>query len=228
MAMRTDFYKTLGVEKTSTEDDIKKAYRKLAMLWHPDKHSQESEANKLKAEEKFKEINQAYEILGNHEKRNKYDLLGHGDEFSQTDGFQFNNPNDIFNSFFQTFNNQGNHPGQSNGGFNFNFDMFPNSMKQGQKIHINLGKSGGKPRQNNQTNASKENDQQYFKQIVKAEPVHVDLNVSLEELYHGVTKKMKISRNNKTGKISKTYKNNKNTYVCVNDLNTINNTYDTG
>lgn len=66
-----DYYKTLGVEKSASEKDIKRAYRQLAREFHPDKNPD----NKA-AEEKFKEINEAYEVLGNPENRSKYDQLG--------------------------------------------------------------------------------------------------------------------------------------------------------
>ena len=66
-----DYYKLLGVKKDATQKEIKKAYRKLAAKYHPDKNP----GNKL-AEEKFKEINEANEVIGNSEKRQKYDTLG--------------------------------------------------------------------------------------------------------------------------------------------------------
>lgn len=66
-----DYYKILGVDKSATIDDIKKAYRKLAQKFHPDKNPGNKEA-----EEKFKEINEAYEVLSDPEKRKKYDNLG--------------------------------------------------------------------------------------------------------------------------------------------------------
>ena len=66
-----DYYKTLGVSKSATEKEIKQAYRKLAQKYHPDKN----QGNKA-AEEKFKSINEAYEVLGNAENRAKYDRLG--------------------------------------------------------------------------------------------------------------------------------------------------------
>ena len=66
-----DYYKTLGVSRTASEDDIRKAFRKLAREYHPDVAK-----DKKVAEEKFKEINEAYEVLGDPEKRKKYDTLG--------------------------------------------------------------------------------------------------------------------------------------------------------
>lgn len=66
-----DYYKVLGVERTASDDEIKKAYRKLALKYHPDKNPGDS-----KAEERFKEINEAHEVLGDSQKRAKYDQLG--------------------------------------------------------------------------------------------------------------------------------------------------------
>jgi len=66
-----DYYVTLGVPRDASADDIKKAFRKLARLYHPD-----TATDKKTAEEKFKEINEAYEVLGDPEKRKKYDTLG--------------------------------------------------------------------------------------------------------------------------------------------------------
>ena len=66
-----DYYKVLGVEKTATEKEIKQAFRRLARQHHPDVNP-----NDPKAEERFKEINEAYEVLSDPEKRRKYDQLG--------------------------------------------------------------------------------------------------------------------------------------------------------
>src|ERR1039457_5141590 len=66
-----DYYETLGVQRTATEDEIKKAYRKLARLHHPDVNP-----NDKTAEVKFKKINEAYEVLSDKEKRAKYDQFG--------------------------------------------------------------------------------------------------------------------------------------------------------
>ena len=70
--MAEDFYRVLGVEKSASAQEIKKAYRKLALKYHPD-HNPGDKA----AEEKFKQISEAYEVLSDEEKRAKYDQFGH-------------------------------------------------------------------------------------------------------------------------------------------------------
>ena len=70
--MGKNYYKTLGVERTATTEQIKKAYRRLAMKWHPDRNSE----NKAEAESKFKEIGEAYSVLSDDTKRKQYDLHG--------------------------------------------------------------------------------------------------------------------------------------------------------
>ncbi len=72
-----DYYKTLGVSKDATADEIKKAYRSLVKKYHPDKNQGDK-----KAEDKFKEVSEAYEVLGDAEKRNKYDTFGSQTNFS--------------------------------------------------------------------------------------------------------------------------------------------------
>lgn len=73
MAAKRDYYEVLGVSRGATADEIKKAYRKLAVQYHPDKNPGNKEA-----EEKFKEISEAYEVLSDQEKRERYDRFGHG------------------------------------------------------------------------------------------------------------------------------------------------------
>ena len=67
-----DYYEVLGVDRAASEDEIKKAYRKLAVKYHPDKNPGDKEA-----EEKFKEISEAFEVLKDRDKRRKYDQFGH-------------------------------------------------------------------------------------------------------------------------------------------------------
>ena len=72
MENKRDYYEVLGVQKGASADEIKKAYRKLAIKYHPDKNPGDKEA-----EEKFKEAAEAYEVLSNDDKRAKYDQFGH-------------------------------------------------------------------------------------------------------------------------------------------------------
>jgi curved DNA-binding protein len=93
----TDYYKTLGVEKNASIGDIKKAYRKLAMKYHPD-HAKGDKA----AEEKFKKITEAYAVLSDSEKRKQYDTFGSADfqqRYSQEDIFRNFDIGDILKEF---------------------------------------------------------------------------------------------------------------------------------
>lgn len=105
MAKR-DYYEVLGVAKDASEADIKKAYRKAAMKYHPDKFSSASEKEKKDAEEKFKEINEAYQVISDKEKRAQYDRFGHaafeqgGPGAGGFGGFSSEGFEDIFSSFF--------------------------------------------------------------------------------------------------------------------------------
>src|SRR5947209_18668163 len=83
MAERTDYYKTLGVGKNASDAEIKKAYRKLARQYHPDKNPGDK-----RAEERFKEISQAYDVLSDADKRKQYDRgTGPFGGFSMPGGF---------------------------------------------------------------------------------------------------------------------------------------------
>src|SRR5262245_50970292 len=72
MSSKRDYYEVLGVTRTATEAELKQAYRKLAIQYHPDKNP-----NNQQAEEKFKEINEAYQVLSSAEMRSRYDAYGH-------------------------------------------------------------------------------------------------------------------------------------------------------
>jgi len=101
MSKEEDYYKLLGVSKTATDAEIKKAYRKMAIKYHPDKNQGDKTA-----EDKFKEISQAYEVLSDKNKRSQYDQFGH-EAFTSggrsTHGFGgggFHDPRDVFSQFF--------------------------------------------------------------------------------------------------------------------------------
>ena len=102
---KRDYYETLGVERNASDEHLKKAFRKLARQFHPDLQS--GEQDKKQSEEKFKEVNEAYEVLSDQEKRKRYDMFGHagtqgGGGF---DGFEFGRGGfgDVFNDIFEDF-----------------------------------------------------------------------------------------------------------------------------
>lgn len=98
---KRDYYEVLGVSKNASEDEIKKSYRKLAMKYHPDKNPGDKAA-----EDKFKEAAEAYDVLGNSEKRQKYDQFGHAGFSGAAGGGGFggfSNMEDIFSQFGDIF-----------------------------------------------------------------------------------------------------------------------------
>ena len=103
-ANKRDFYEVIGIGKSASQDEIKKAYRKLAKKYHPDMNQE----NKAEAEEKFKELSEAYEVLADPKKRQTYDQYGHSglNGAFGGDGFQWNDfthqadVSDIFGDFF--------------------------------------------------------------------------------------------------------------------------------
>lgn len=128
MAEKRDYYEVLGVSKNATADELKKAYRKLAKQYHPDLHPDDKEC-----EAKFKEVNEAFEVLSNDEKRAKYDQFGHA-AFDPSmggggaGGFSggFGDMGDIFESFFS-------------GGFgNTRRAANPNAPRRGNDIESNI------------------------------------------------------------------------------------------
>ena len=96
---KRDYYEILRINRNATKDEIKKAYRKLAMQYHPDRNPDDKEA-----EEKFKEAAEAYEILSHDDKRNNYDRFGHEGVRGSTFGSEgFSSVNDIFSHFSDIF-----------------------------------------------------------------------------------------------------------------------------
>ena len=122
---KRDYYEVLGVDKTATDKEIKKAYRKLARKYHPDVVGEDE---KEEATEKFKEISEAYAVLSDEDKRHRYDQFGHAgmEGFSQEDIFRNVNFEDIFQGF-------------GGGGLDDIFDMFgfgsgSRSRRQGPSV----------------------------------------------------------------------------------------------
>lgn len=114
MAEKRDYYEVLGVSKTATAEEIKKAYRKLALQYHPDRNPGDKAA-----EEKFKEAAEAYDVLSNDEKRRKYDQFGHAG-MNGAGGFGGGGMSmeDIFSNFGDIFSGMGGMGGFGNfGGF---------------------------------------------------------------------------------------------------------------
>ncbi len=97
--MRKDYHSILNVPREATDEEIKKAYRKLALQYHPDRNPHNKEA-----EEKFKEINEAYEVLSDQEKRYRYERFGSADDTGSIFDFGFRgNFDDVFNDLFSDF-----------------------------------------------------------------------------------------------------------------------------
>ena len=129
MAEKRDYYEVLGVEKSASADELKKAHRKLAKKYHPDLNQGEKAKE---AEEKFKEVSEAYEVLSDPQKRQRYDQFGHAafdpqagggagyGDFSGFDGF-----GDIFESFF-------------GGGFGGGARRNPNAPQKGRDLQYGV------------------------------------------------------------------------------------------
>ena len=96
---KKDYYQLLGVSRSATADEIKKAYRKLAMLHHPDKNQ-----GHKKSEEKFKELSEAYDVLSDEKKRQNYDQFGHAGVSGQgAGGGGFDFSSDVFSDLGDIF-----------------------------------------------------------------------------------------------------------------------------
>jgi len=162
MASQRDYYEILGVSKDASQDEIKKAYRKMAIKYHPDKNPGDKEAEK-----KFKEAAEAYEVLGNPDKRKKYDQFGHagvkGGAYSGGGGFGGGGMTveDIFEQFGDIFG----------GGFGSAFGGFGGFS--------DFGGGGGRRR---------------TRRTSKGSNLRVKVTLTLEEIAKGATKKLRVNK----------------------------------
>jgi len=110
---KRDYYEVLGLTRGASDDDIKKAYRKLAMQYHPDRNN---DADKVVSEAKFKEVKEAYECLSDQQRKSVYDVHGHQENTGNRPGPQWThtevNINDLFKSMFADHPNMDNIFGQ--------------------------------------------------------------------------------------------------------------------
>lgn len=193
--MGVDYYKILQVDRSAKDDDLKKAYRKLAMKWHPDKNPN----NKKDAEAKFKQISEAYDVLSDPQKRAVYDQYGEeglkgqvpppgsgypggSDGGSGFTSFRFNtrSPDDIFSEFFGFSSpfGMGDMGGSRGGG---GPSAFGRGGIFGEDIFSQFSRGAG-------------GGAEASSMPRKAAAIERTLQCSLEDLYKGTTKKMKISR----------------------------------
>lgn len=202
--MGKDYYKILGIAKTATDDEIKKAYRKLALKYHPDKNKAPS------AEERFKEIAEAYEVLSDKKKRDLFDKYGEdglnggapgmgANEGGQNYTYQFHgDPRATFAQFFGSSDPFGaffsDDPSRMFGGGMFNVGGMEDENDVFQ--HINMGQRqgvGGNGAFRSQS--FNVHQPQNRKGRQQDPPIEHDLYVTLEDIEKGCVKKMKISRN---------------------------------
>lgn len=153
-----DYYEILGLDKNATSQEIKSAYRKLAKKYHPDMNPDNKEA-----EQKFKEINEAYEVLGDEDKRKKYDTFGSSYDFSGGQNFD---PSQYGFNNYTTYTS-------SSGGFSDFFNMF-----FGGDASSSRGFGGF--------------EDMFFRKSPKRQSVNSSINISLDEAFSGATKNVNV------------------------------------
>ena len=163
MANKRDYYEVLGVDKSATDDDLKKAYRKLAKKYHPDANPD----NKEEAEAKFKELNEAYEVLSDKQKRQMYDQFGfNGPQYGAGQGGGYYS----YGSGFDGFSGFG------------GFSDFGDLGDLGDIFSSFFG--GGSSRSRSNSNGPR-----------KGADLKIKLDITFEEAYKGVEKEISINRN---------------------------------
>jgi len=176
-----DYYKTLGVSKNASQDEVKKAYRKLAQKYHPDRNP-----NDKKAEEKFKDISEAYEVLGDPEKRKKYEELGsdwkkHEQAEAGTEGFDWSKyaSQGGFGGRGRTYTYQGDFEDVFGGSFSDFFEQF-------------FGGGFGTQTSGRRSNFGRSGQQS----AVKGHDLKASLEISLSDAYQGAEKVVNVQGKN--------------------------------
>ena len=198
--MGKDYYSILGVSKTASDDEIKKAYRKMALKYHPDKNKSPG------AEDKFKEVSQAYEVLSDKQKREIFDKYGEEGlqqgsggggggpgGFSGHSGaqFTFNDPHETFRMFFGDENPFGNFfsfssgPGGPGNRQFAGFQTGQDPMDIDDDPFASFGMGGMRGMGGGMRHAAPKRQDKAMEH---------DLNVALEDVLNGTTKKMKITK----------------------------------
>ncbi len=161
MAQKRDYYEVLGVERNATDEELKRAYRRLAKKYHPDANPD----NKAEAEKMFKEVNEAYEVLSDKQKRQMYDQFG----FDGPQGFGAGNQGGGYYSYGSGFS-----------GFS-DFGDFGDFGDLGDIFSSFFGGGSSRSRSSNGTK--------------RGADLKINLEITFEESYLGVEKEISINRN---------------------------------
>ena len=176
-----DYYAILGVSKKASADEIKKAFRKLALKYHPDRNP-----NNKQAEARFKEISEAYEVLSDSDKRQKYDQFGQywqqaaqtsSSPFGTDGGFdfgQYSNFDEFINDLLGRFSN----PGSTSGSANYSYKYKQSTA--GQSSYSNFSGFG--------------NSNNGFNQQVGTNDSEATIRLSFSEAFHGVQKRLSLGK----------------------------------